>query len=123
MNARNALIWIAGAALMAASAAAQQQAPQAAQQQERATAAQQKKAGTEKLHGYELLTEQERSAYHAQMRAAKTEQERERIRNEHRELVQRRAKEQGVDVRGMAYGPGPGAGPGNGGGTAAGKGK
>jgi hypothetical protein len=119
MNARNGLIWIAGAMLVAAGAAAQQPAPQPAQKQERATTTQQ----TQKMYGYDVLTEQERHAYRTQMNAAKTEQERERIRNEHRELVQRRAKEQGVTVHGMAYGPGPGAGPGKGGGSTAGKGK
>jgi pyruvate/2-oxoglutarate dehydrogenase complex dihydrolipoamide acyltransferase (E2) component len=119
MGKRVWLISIAGAALLTAGAVAQQPAPQATQQQERATATQQTKAGGEKIHGYDLLTEQERGAYHAQMRAAKSDQERERIRNEHRELVQQRAKEKGVDVKGMAYGPGPGAGPGKGGGASA----
>jgi len=123
MSARSWLITIAGASLLVAGAAAQQPAPQPTQQPP-ATATQTKKAGGEKIYGYDLLTEQERSAYHAQMRAAKTEQERERVRSEHRELVQQRAREKGVDVKGMAYGPGPGAGagPGKGGGAAA-KGK
>jgi len=118
MRARSGLITIAGALLLAAGAMAQQPTPQPTQQQP-ATATPQKKAGGEKIHGYDLLSEQERSAYHAQMRTAKTEQERERIRSEHRELVQQRAKEKGVDVKGMAYGPGPGAGAGKGGGAAA----
>jgi Flp pilus assembly protein TadB len=96
MNARNRLIWIAGAALLAAGVAAQQPAPQAMQTQER-------------------------NAHRTQVNAAKTEQE--RIRSEHREMAQRRGTVQGVDVRGIAFGPGPGAGPGKGGNRGAGRGK
>jgi pyruvate/2-oxoglutarate dehydrogenase complex dihydrolipoamide acyltransferase (E2) component len=102
---------LTGIALAAASASAQQVAAPAGEAPERTSATQQ----SLKMHGYDLLSEHERSTYRTQMSAAKTEQERERVRSEHRELVQRRAKERGVDVRGMAYGPGSGAGPGKGG--------
>jgi hypothetical protein len=102
---------LAVSALAAVSASAQQGAAPADRTPERTTATKQ----GQKTYGYDLLSEQERSAYRTQKIAAKTEQERERVRSEHRELVQQRARERGVDVRGTAYGPGPGAGPGKGG--------
>lgn len=115
MSKRGWMILMTAVAWMAASATAQQQAP------ERATATQQTQS--QRMYGSELLSEQERNAYRTQMNAANSEQERERIRSEHRELVQRRANERGVDATGMAYGPGPGAGPGKGSGGSAGKGR
>jgi len=78
------------------------------------------------IYGSQLMTQQERNEYRARMRAAKTEQEREQIRNEHHKQMQVRAKERGVTLpdvppprgsgqgRGMGPGPGGGMGPGNG---------
>jgi len=68
------------------------------------------------IYGSQLMTQQERNQYRARMQAAKTEQDRERIRKEHHEQMQVRAKERGVTLpaepppRGM--GPGYGGGPG-----------
>ena len=42
------------------------------------------------------MTPEERTQFHERMRAAKTEQEREQIRNEHHEMIQERAKERGI---------------------------
>ncbi|HYA37971.1 MAG TPA: hypothetical protein VEI74_06845 [Candidatus Methylomirabilis sp.] len=75
------------------------------------------------IYGSQLMTQQERNQYRARMQAAKTEQDRERIRKEHHEQMQVRAKERGVTLpaepppRGMGrgYGGGPGGmGPGGG---------
>ncbi|HJW82147.1 MAG TPA: hypothetical protein VJ396_07870 [Acidiferrobacterales bacterium] len=76
------------------------------------------------IYGSQLMTTQERNEYRNKMRAAKTEQERERIRAEHHEQMKVRAKERGVTLpdqppaRGMGggMGPGPGGGMGPGGG-------
>jgi len=75
------------------------------------------------IYGSQLMTQQERNEYRNRMRAAKTAQERERIRNEHHEQMQVRAKERGVTLpdappanRGPGMGPGGGGmGPGGGG--------
>ena len=73
------------------------------------------------------MTQQERNEFRARMRAAKTVQEREQIRNQHHEQMQIRAKERGVTLpdeppaRGGGMGPGAeagwagGMGPGGGG--------
>jgi hypothetical protein len=71
------------------------------------------------IFGYELMTDQERNAHRERMLAAKTLQERDRIRAEHRVQMEARAKERGVpiihrDGRGPASGP-SGAGTGAGG--------
>ena len=77
------------------------------------------------IYGSQLMTQEERSAYRAQMRNAKTAQEREQLRKEHHERMKVRAKEKGVALpdeppaRGMGGGMGPGGGgmgPGMGGG-------
>lgn len=75
----------------------------------------------EKMYGSQLMTEQERMEYRNKMRAAKTAQEREKIRREHHESMKVRAKERGVMIpdeppakgKGM-MGPGSGMGPGGG---------
>jgi hypothetical protein len=76
----------------------------------------------EQVYGSQLMTQQERTAYRAKMRAAKTQEERERIRAEHHEQMKARAKERGVTLpdeppaRGGGMGPGGGGmGPGGGG--------
>ena len=48
------------------------------------------------IYGYQLMTAQEREQYQAQMRNAKTAEERERLRKEHHEKMQARAKQRGV---------------------------
>lgn len=50
------------------------------------------------IYGYELMTEQERTALRERMRATKTQQERERIWAEHRVPMDARAKERGVAI-------------------------
>jgi len=72
------------------------------------------------IYGYQLMTQQEREQYQAQMRNAKTAEERERLRNEHHERMQARAKERGVMLpdtppkRGGGMNQGNGMGPGSG---------
>ncbi len=74
----------------------------------------------EQVYGSQLMTVQERDEYRSRMRAAKTEEERERIRAEHHKAMQVRAKERGVTLpaeppaHGMGPGPGGGMGPGAG---------
>jgi hypothetical protein len=75
------------------------------------------------IYGYGLMTPQERNDYRARMRAARTVEERERIRKEHHEQMKVRARERGVTLpdeppagRGPGTGPGPGGGKGPGGG-------
>ena len=77
------------------------------------------------IYGSQLMTEQERSEYRAQMRAATTEQEREQIRIEHHREMQERARAMGVELpdqppaMGMGrQGTGPGQGDGKGAGGA-----
>ena len=75
------------------------------------------------IYGSQMMTVQERNEYRNKMRAAKTAQERERIRAEHNERMKVRAKERGMTLpdeppagRGPGMGPGPGGGMGPGGG-------
>lgn len=51
------------------------------------------------IYGYELMTDAERDAHRARMRAAKTMQERDRIRAEHRVQMDARAKERGMQIK------------------------
>jgi len=80
----------------------------------------------EQIYGSQLMTQEERAEYQAKMRAAKTAEEREQIRNEHHEQMKIRAKEKGVTLpdeppaRGRGMGPGKGMGPGMGPGGGAG---
>jgi hypothetical protein len=73
------------------------------------------------IYGSQLMTQQERDAHRNKMRAAKTYEEQQRIRNEHHKQMQVRAKERGVTLpdappanRGPGMGPGPGGGGGGG---------
>jgi len=79
-------------------------------------------AADQDIYGSQLMTVQERAEHRNKMRAAKTAEERERIRAEHHEQMKVRAKERGVTLpdvppagRGPGAGPGPGPGPGGGG--------
>jgi hypothetical protein len=68
------------------------------------------------IYGRQLMTEQEALKYRQEMRAATSDEERQRIRAEHHEEMQERAKSKGIvlpdeaPVRGMARGMGPGQG-------------
>lgn len=66
------------------------------------------------------MNDKERNEYRKRMRAAKTEQEREKIRGEHHERMVARAKEKGVTLPDEPLmkggGMGPGGGPRGGGG-------
>ncbi len=76
-------------------------------------------AGTqtqEQVYGSQLMTIDERNQYQAKMRAAKTAEERERLRAEHHQSMQERAKVRGMTLpdeppaRGGGMGMGPGGG-------------
>ncbi|RVQ68829.1 hypothetical protein EKN06_00950 [Croceicoccus ponticola] len=54
------------------------------------------------LSTWSLLSEGERRQFHEQMRAAKTEEERNRIRSQHRATVQQRARDLGIDQPGAS---------------------
>jgi len=68
------------------------------------------------------MTPEERTAYMEKMHAAKTEEERQRLRAEHHQEMQARAKDKGITLpdqmprrqhgRGMGMGPGMQMGPG-----------
>ena len=88
----------------------------------------------EPVYGSQLMTEQERIEHREKMRAAKSREEREQIRNEHHKLMKERAKERGVTLpepppqrtnpgpKGQGQMPGPGPGKGGSKGNKAGKG-
>lgn len=66
------------------------------------------------MYGYQLMTEQERAEHRATMRSFNTEAEREAYRRQHHEMMQERAKAQGVTLpdepmpRGQGRGMGQG---------------
>lgn len=67
------------------------------------------------VYGWQLMTPAERDQFHLRMRNANTWEERERIRSEHHNEMQVRAREQGVTLPtvppargGMGYGMGSG---------------
>ncbi|MFH2011323.1 MAG: hypothetical protein ABIJ37_01250 [Pseudomonadota bacterium] len=70
----------------------------------------------EQIYGSELMTQQEQNEYRLKIRTTKTAEERERIRNEHKEQIKLRANEQGLTFHeeplsrggGMGYGGGSG---------------
>jgi hypothetical protein len=66
------------------------------------------------IYGSQLMTAEERTQHRAKLRAAKTWQEREQIRNEHHEQMKLRAKAKGVTLpdEPPAAGKGGGMGPG-----------
>ncbi len=84
----------------------------------------------EQIYGYQLMTPLEQEQYRARMRSAATSEERLRIRNEHHERMQVRAREKGVMLpdeppesgMGQGRGMGQGGGMGSGGGTGSGGG-
>ena len=76
----------------------------------------------EQVYGSQLMTPQERTEHSAKMHAAKTEEERKQIRNEHHMRMKERTKEHNVVLpdeppnRGMGRSMGSGGGMGPGGG-------
>ncbi|MHB8989667.1 MAG: hypothetical protein ACYC6S_12910 [Desulfobulbia bacterium] len=83
----------------------------------------------EQIYGSQMMTQQEREEYRLKMRAAKTVEEREKLRKEHHERMKTLAKERGVTLpdeppaMGGGMGPGGGGmGPGSGMGTGGGMG-
>lgn len=71
------------------------------------------RSGQPRMYGSDLMTPQERDAYIEKLRSAKTQDERLKLRDEHRAEMQKRAKEQGVTLP-EPRGPGAGKGPGTG---------
>jgi hypothetical protein len=69
----------------------------------------------EQVYGSQLMTPQELAEHRAKMRAAKTVEERERIRKENHDRMQERAKERGVTLPEEMPMGGGGMGPGGGG--------
>lgn len=65
----------------------------------------------EQIYGSQLMTQQERIEHRARLRAAKTAEERERIRNEHHETMQERATARGMHMPDMPSAGGGGMGP------------
>jgi hypothetical protein len=66
----------------------------------------------DRIYGSQLMTDKERLEYRNRVRAAKTAEEREQIRNEHHERMKVRAKEQGKTLPDEPPNPGAGMGPG-----------
>ena len=64
------------------------------------------------MYGSQLMTPQQRMEYRAKLRAAKTIQERERIRQEHHEEMMELAKKRGVTLPAVPPVGGAGMGPG-----------
>ncbi len=82
----------------------------------------------QQVFGSQLMTPQERTEYRAKLRAAKTMEERERLRAEHHAEMMKRAKAQGVTLpdeppAGGGMGPGGGMGGGMGPGGGMGRGR
>jgi len=75
---------------------------------------------SEPIYGYRMMSDAERNEYREKMRNARSEQERQSLRDENRKRMEARARERGVTLpeqRGPGSGPGPrgeGKGPGYG---------
>lgn len=69
------------------------------------------RSGQPRIYGADLMTPEERDAYIEKLRAAKTPEERLKLRDEHRAEIQKRAKAQGVTLP-EPRGPGAAKGPG-----------
>lgn len=118
MKARTLGTMMLAAALLAAPAVAGAQAA--------AGGPPQAQAAQETIFGSQMMTVQERNEYRARMLAAKTAEERDRIRAEHHAQMVTRARERGVTLPDMPMsgrmGPGSGMGPGTGMGPGSGTG-
>ena len=73
--------------------------------------------GKEQIYGSQLMSQEERTEYHAKMRSAKSDEERKLLREKHHQDMQERAKSRDVTlpVEPPARGGGMGMGPGGGG--------
>jgi hypothetical protein len=72
------------------------------------------RSGEPRMYGADLMTPQERDAYIEKLRAAKTPEERLKLRDDHRAEMQKRAKDQGLTLpepRGPGAAKGPGGAP------------
>ena len=67
------------------------------------------------IYGSQIMTEQERNEFQERVRSARTDQERQQIRNEHHQKMQLRAKEQGLTLPAKPPAKGAGRGQGHGG--------
>lgn len=84
-------------------------------------------AQSEPIYGYTMMSDAERNEYREKMRNARTADERQSLRDEHRKTMEAHMKERGIEpgqMRGRGMGPaGPGYGKGGGpGGQGYGKG-
>jgi 1,2-phenylacetyl-CoA epoxidase catalytic subunit len=70
----------------------------------------------DRVYGSQLMTKEEQAEYRARRQAAKTPEEREKIRREHHEKMKARAAERGVTLPDEPPAPGMGKGMGAGGG-------
>lgn len=77
----------------------------------------------DRVYGSQLMTQQERFEYHNRLRAARTAQERNQIRNEHHQQMRARARAQGMQLPDMPPARGGGMGPGRGMGAGGGRGR
>jgi Spy/CpxP family protein refolding chaperone len=62
----------------------------------------------------DLMTQQERDAFRKQMEQATTADERQKVRDAHRAMLEQRARDKGVTLAGPGYGPGGPGGDGRG---------
>ncbi|ANA39616.1 hypothetical protein [Geobacter anodireducens] len=65
----------------------------------------------ERIYGSQLMTKKERAEYRARVHAAKTAEERDKIRKEHHERMKERARERGLTLPDEPPVPGGGMGP------------
>ena len=72
-------------------------------------------ADQSQIYGSQIMTQQERNEFQDRVRSARTDQERQQIRNEHHQKMQLRAKEQGLTLPDKAPPKGAGRGQGRGG--------
>jgi hypothetical protein len=70
----------------------------AADQEQKQSQTQAQAQAQEQIYGSQLMTQKERTEFSARMRAATTAEEREKLRKEHHERMQVRAKERGVTL-------------------------
>lgn len=69
---------------------------------------------SEPIYGYRMMNDAERNEYREKMRNARNAEERQALRDEHRQLMENRARERGAtlpDARGPGRGPGSERGP------------
>ena len=76
---------------------------------------------SEPIYGYRMMTDQERNDFRERMRNAPSAEERQKVRDEHRKLMEKRAAERGVTLP-EPRAPGAGKGGGKGGGKGPGYG-